>query len=305
MLVDPLKQLDRGAAVLYETTGSGVATAFNISSWRPMTIEEFKRDIVPTLEPTKAEGKFHYYVLRDLSHDRFITVYPDGVIDYHVEEVRDASVDDVVKELIEGTEEEDTRETIINSSWPVYGYKEGTTWSLSVKIPETRFRFKNSLLFRNPDDAPFIYMPPVIFKIIGRGNRIDNRYVWLLAQDSLSEKFIKKAHLPLPNVWKEGKICVGRTASLTEEQGENSKMQLLMKAWDLFINSDWNFDLLDSSLFPTNLEEVYLKYRKLDSLIVKKADNDNLEPRVKCLLQLLEILKEPGRWEELEWLSMM
>ena len=301
MLVDPLKQLNHGASVLYEMTGSGVATAFEISSWRPVTMEEFKKDVVPTLTGSPAEGKFHYYVLRDLSNSRFLTVYPDGAIEYKVEEVRDACVEDVIRELQEGRDDDDNiQEVIINSVWPVFGYKDGTTWSLSVKIPETRFRFKNSLLFRNPNEAPFIYMPPVIFQIIGRDKHINNRYVWVLAQDSLSEEYVKKAQRPLPNVWHGGKICVGRTASLNENVGNISKMQLLMQAWDLFINSDWNFDLLDSNLFPDNLDEVYLKYRREDSVLAKKAEERN-EQRVMKLLQLLEILSEPGRWEELQW----
>ena len=143
-------------------------------------------------------------------------------------------------------------------------------------------------------------MPPVIFQIIGRDRHINNRYVWVLAQDSLSEEYVKKAQLPLPNVWRGGRICVGRTASLNENVGNVSKMQLLMQAWDLFINSDWNFDLLDVNMFPDNLDEVYLKYKKADGTLVKKAEQRN-EERVTKLLQLLEILSEPGRWEELQW----
>lgn len=303
MLVDPLKQLSMGAAVLYEMTGSGVATAFKISGWRPMTIEQFKNEIVPTLQPSQAEGKFHYYVLRDLANSRYLTVYPDGVIDYKVEEVVDAPAADVVQALIEDAGDDNTVETVINSSLPVYGFKEGTTWSLSVKIPETRFLFRNSSLFANTADAPYVYMPPVIFKIVGRQEHIINRYVWLLAQDSISEEFVKKAKLPLPNVWSDGKICVGRTAALNEKTGKPSKMQLLMQAWDLFINSDWNFDLLCSTAFPDNLDTVYTACRNPDSNLVKMAETSVCELRVKKLLQLLEILKEPGRWEQLNWVT--
>ena len=301
MLIDPLKQLDRGAAILYEMTGSGVATAFRISSWRPMTIQEFKDEIVPTLQSSQAEGPFHYYVLRDLSNGRFLTIYPDGVIDYKVESVTDTSTQEVVQGLIEGSGD-DTVETVINSSLPVFGYKEGMTWSLSVKIPETRFRFRNSNLFATTDQAPFVYMPPVIFKVVGRQEQIVNRYVWLLYQDSISADNVKRAHLPLPNIWSDGKICVGRTAALNEKNSTPTKMQLLMQAWDLFINSDWNFDLLSSAVFPDNLEAVYNSCRDPDSILVKKA-NTARETNVKKLLQFLEILREPGRWEQLNWNS--
>lgn len=303
MLVDPTENNERAISVLYEA-GGGLATAFKIDSYRTMSIDQFKEQIVPTLKSTPAEGRFSYYILRDFSNNRYLTIYPDGVVEYNVESVQEVPASTLIEELLKIAQKDTCVQTkIINSSLPVYEYGEDSlgSWKMSVKIPETRFKFKNTSLYANEADYPYIYMPPVIYTVeASKNNVIRNTWVKVLVQDSFDAAKCKFGHLTLPNIYHSTKICRGRTyLQENEDPSTMSKMRIVASSWDLFINSLWNFDLLAEKPFPVNLDEVF---NSIENPSEHYKDYGHFECQALC--KLVEVLKEEGRWEQLQWVPL-
>ena len=303
MLVDPTENNNKGLSVLIEA-GGGCASAFNIESYRTMSIDQFKEHIVPTLKSTPAEDRFFYYVLRDLSNYRYLTIYPDGVVEYKVDSVHEIPANKLVEVLVEeGSRGSSISTNIINSSLPVYEYGEDNIgrWKMSVKIPETRFKFRNSYFYTDEEQYPYIYMPPVLYTVeASKENVISNSFVKVLVQDSFDAAKCKFGHLALPNIYRSGRICRGRTYLQDSSDAENmSKMRIIASSWDLFINSLWNADLLYDTLFPDNVNEVFDTLESPSDLYKKYS---NSKDRNVC--KVIEILKEGGRWEQLHWVPM-
>jgi len=292
MLVDPRQNKSEALTILYEADAtSGYATAFNIESYRTLTMEQFKEEVVPTLKSSEAEGKFSYYVLRDLSQNRYITLYPDGAVEYKVSNVNEIPTDKLIEFIQRERDDEDRYLTaqIINSPFPVYSYVEkGNIWQITVKTPETRFRYKHPQLLGS-DDPPYIYMPPLLFTVKYSGQVYKGSSVFVLKEDSVDPARIVKARLPFPNIFADGSICMGNTHVLVAPEKELSKAQLLLQSWDLWLNGEHNNDLLNNAVYPRNLNEVY------ESIYGEES------PWARQLRTLIEVLKVQGKWEELEW----
>ena len=302
MLIDPIRPNEEGLTMYVEASEDGLATAFSIESYRPMTIEQFKQEVVPNLKSSDAEGPFSYYVLRDLSNGSYVTIMPDGVMEYKVSSVRETDMKTLVDTLLANRNRDDIglAPMLINSPFPVYAYAEkGSLWEITIKTPETRFKYRHEGLFRNTDEEPFIYMTPLMYTVKYSGQAFRESKVCLLAFDSVDPAKIVRAHLPLPNIWPDTKICVGSTHVENAVNREQTKTQLLLQSWDLFLNGRHNFDLLDRACFPDNLDQIFEKYElKLAEYMTTRAT------AIVNLHKLLKILEAPGRWEELNWVRL-
>lgn len=301
MLVDPTENNEKAVSVLYES-GGGCATAFKIDSYRTMSIEQFKEHVVPTLESIAAEGRFSYYILRDLSKGRYLTIYPDGVVEYSVKEVMEIPAANLIDDLLKTAQNNvEVATKVINSSLPVYEYGEDSSghWKMSVKIPETKFKFRNTELYIDETDYPNIYMPPVLYTVeASKENVIYNTWVKVLVQDSFDAAKCKFGHLALPNIYGSTRICRGRTyLQGNEDPSTMSKMRIVASSWDLFINSLWNTDLIYEKPFPDNLDEVFSAIEDPSEDYKDHAENSSEYK----LCKLVEVLKEEGRWEQLNW----
>lgn len=301
MLVDPTSEGRTAISIYAEQPGTaGVASLYEISAFRSMSISDFKEHIVPNLKDTEASGRFFYYVIRDLSEGRIFSLYPDGVMEYKVNSLREVKTEQLVTALLEQTgEKESLSDTILNSQFPVWAFAENTGyWRMSVKVPETRFQFRHPNLFRNEADYPWIFMPPVIYTVLARksDNTVKDTYIKLLVQDSLAEEKCSFAHLPLPNIWSDGRICVGDTyLKDSNDMSQWSKTKVVAASLDLFLNTNWNYDLFDSYI-PDNLNAVYMEmYPELeipDRLRGGKGEQ---------LWKIVHIYKEQGAWEKLHY----
>ena len=136
MLVDPRSNEREALSVLIEATGNGIATRYNIDSYRTMTIDQFKEEVVPTLKSSEAEKDFSYYIIRDLSRGNIHALLPDGAIEYKVRTLVDVPVGDLLDELQDlRTEDDCLVPRVVNSPFPVYSYVEkGACWKMFVKI---------------------------------------------------------------------------------------------------------------------------------------------------------------------------
>lgn len=142
MLIDPTEPKEEAIALYAEASGNGIATAFDIESYRTMTIEQFKQEVVPNLKSSDAEGPFSYYVLRDLSEGSYITIMPDGVIEYKVRSVKETEMKTLIETLRTNSNRQDACliPMILNCPFPVYSYAEkDNLWEITIKTPETRF----------------------------------------------------------------------------------------------------------------------------------------------------------------------
>lgn len=306
MLIDPTDPARPAVSVLVEQPGNGgVSTAYKLEGYRTMSVEAFKEHIVPTLKSTEASGKFSYYVLRDLSNNRIFSIYPDGVIEYKVDCLYEVPSDDVIKKLLETTDTRSKIKTyVINSSMPIWSYGENEVyWEMAVKVPETRFQFKHPQMFKD-GQFPWIYLPPCKYTVKGHSssNTVAETRIEIITMDSVAPKNCKFAHLPLPNIYGDGRICTGST-HLTENYDPKSwsKYQVVMTAFDLLIGTNWNYDLMGYAQFPDNLDEVLEENYpglKVPEDIVGLRDN------IDKLWKLVMLLRKEGVWESLNWVPM-
>ena len=272
---------------------SAYVSKYDFNAYRTMTFEQFKKEIVPTLQESEATGEFFHYEIRDLSHSNYFVLMRDGVIQYKVAKATDLEYDKFYEEFKKlNDRSKNLKRYIINSTLPVYSYGEGDgLWEMAVKIPETKFRFHSP----NYDGEHVIYMPPVVYSVTASNKfRYIRSSVKVITQDSIDYTRMKFGILPFPNVCPaDSHICVGASYSDNIDTDTMTPTKFVAMSWDLFLGSNWNHDYLVNAFFPANLEEISKKYNA-------NPEPDN-KPEVVKFRTLLELLKKPGVYEELEW----
>ena len=288
---------------LFEANGS-VATAMYVSKFRTMTIDQFKEEVVPTLKSSPAEGTFHYYIIRDLSGGRYITVQPDGVTELMVNGLKEVPVEDLIHEIKKAGTARDTvfKRYMVNSPLPVYYVAEGEGfWEIAVKTPETKFKYISDYT----EDLT-IYMPPSVYVLrCTEKNLYVSSRLYVLVKDSIDPRKVALARPCLPNISDTCNICVGRTRFTDNSEVSLKPIQCVAAGWELLLGSTWNSDYKWSSKFPSNLYEVADK-TELDYTGINidgprypgMTGETGWEHRMRTILALLKI---PGKWEELNW----
>lgn len=229
--------------------------------------------------------------VRDLSNGNYFVLDPDGVIQYKVESITDSTYDNFIENLKRSDNTAKViKKDIINSPFSVYSW--GTCdgmWEMGVKIPETKFRYKSTLIGDRT-----IYMPPVLYTVQGTTTgQYRQAFIKVITQDSISHKLMTFGELSLPNVAPgSGHICVGNSTIVGSSTDALTPAQIVAMSWDLFIGSNWNTDYIASSHFPSNLMDIADKYE------VRITDHSTCIKKLRTLLTLLE---RSGVWEELEW----
>lgn len=273
-----------------------VAINFNVSGYRTMSLDEFRKDVLPTLQPVKCSQAMSYYVIRDLSHKTCYCLLPDCVEEFRVSSWYEITTDKVREKLMKEAGPSAEKEIVFDLPVPLlkYRYNE-TSWTAIVKIPHTKFMYRSTLLAEYIGDGILINLPPCIFKVKANNNDVVQQVaVYVIKADSVVFDNIKLAHLPLPNIYNDGSVCMGSTR-IEDQASITSKGQLVMAVWDLFINSNWNLDLLTSNILPDNLSAVY------ETLPVHAVDTGCSTGRVLSLLQLLDCLHDDTAYLNLNW----
>ena len=305
MLIDLTDPADKAVSILAEQPGNtGVAAVYEISSFRTMSIDEFKEKIVPELHKSPASDSFFYYVLRDLSHNRVFSLYPDGVLEYKVDGLREVPTEVLVEQLCKSNGDSNSiKDYIVNSSFPLWSYGENNSfWRMAVKIPETRFQFRHPRMFIKDEDFPWIYLPPCVYTVTARkgSNTVADTNIKLLLQDSMAPEKCVFAHMPLPNIYPDGNICMGSTA-ITDSYDPStwSKSRVVSTVFDLFINTNWNYDLLHTCDMPENLNAVF------EELYPGECAPERLHSDIAIeLWKIVKILQKEGAWEKLNFIRM-
>lgn len=273
-----------------------VAINFNVSGYRTMTLDEFKQDVLPTLQPVKCSQSMSYYVIRDLSNKACYCLLPDCVEEFHVSSWYEIPTNDLQKQLLKTARDKAETEIVFDLPVPLLKYRySDISWTAIVKIPHTKFMYRSTLLGEHIGDGILINLPSCVFKVKANSNNVVQHVaVYVIKEDSVVLDNIKLAHLSLPNIYSDGSICMGSTR-ITDQTNIKSKGQLVMAVWDLFINSNWNLDLLSSGRFPDNLSAVY------ESLPTHVTDTGTEDGRVLSLLKLLDCLHDDTAYLNLNW----
>lgn len=289
-----------------------LATNYTIEAVKWHTIDEFKKDVVPTLQSSAAEGPFSFFVIRDLSNGRLLSVVPDGVTELKVSQVADfpaSEIYDTIKRNMERYNNNGSGSTsalraayTLNSSIPVFDYAEymDGSWSMTVKVPETKIHFNHS----DSELSLPIYFPPCLYTLhMNENNVYIKSRIAILMQDSISTRCVKLCRLPLPNISYDGAICIGNVTlnTTTEEGGTRTKTELITMALDMFLNSRWNYDYMATKEMPSNIDAVIEEL--LTETNTKKEDFPELNAIDGIALKLgkmLFVLRHEGAWERLD-----
>lgn len=250
----------------------------------------------------EAQGKFYYFVIRDLYNKQILVAKPDGCYRYSVVKYCEAPEKDVLKAIQEAaTPEEDTQErvkaTVFNSKYPILTYWDGArTEGAAVKIPATRFFYRNDILRIN---LP-ITLPPLVYAltVYKASYAPQSSHVCVLAKDAAVVDEVSLAYLPMPNVFSHDcSICVG-TVHRTGGVPPRSLTEAISISFDMFINSTWNTDLVNQALYPSNLRTVYEEVggdKKMEELGI--ATHDSYTEHRK----LITVLAQEDGWKKLQW----
>lgn len=293
------------------TSHGGLATNYVVEAVKWHTIDEFKTDIVPTLYSTAAEGPFSYFIIRDLSRGRLLSVAPDGVTELRVSSVEDFPATDVItsfKRNMDRYGSNNSSGTVkaahtLNTSVPVFDYAEyfDDSWAMTIKVPETRIQFQHN----NSDLSLPIYFPPCLYTLRMSANSVYIKSrIALLVQDSISTNFMRLGKLPMPNVSGTGDICIGNVTlnAATEEGRTRTKTELVTMALDMFLNSRWNLDYMGGRDIPSNTDTVIAEL--LDETGTEKSaypELNVLNATELKLGKLLFVFRHAGAWERLNF----
>lgn len=286
---------------LFEKMGA-IYSHSRITAYRTMTIEDFIRDVVPTLKSgAAADTNFFKYNIKDLSSGRIILVQPDGVEEFFVTEHEEHFEEDFFntykseRESSNVSRRDSIRLMDINIDLPVIKYGEDNeVWKAFVKVPSRSIMFRNNRLFRD-DRQIRLYLPPLVYgvKFSKTGNFLGSG-VAVLVEDSIDLANIKLGKLGLPNIFENGAICVGNTR-IEGVSSVTSKAALIGKSFELFMDSNWNVDLVNNRNIPDNATE-------LASNIPEKITGTTAG--YSTLIDLLTVLKTKDKWQELKWKEM-
>lgn len=252
-----------------------------------------KEQLIKELQETDfnrdAQGPLSYYVLRDLSNKRYLTVCPDGIYKYNVLDFKEEPIADIRDALLTANNERAMKKTLLNTITPVLAYWDGgVRKAIALKMPPVRFRYNNTVLGINQ----MITLPPVVYKVEATGGVIEKTYVCVIMQDSTDPTKLKLAHLPMPNIYANTSICVGSSRSLTSTNKKDI-ISVAYASWDLFVNSNWNVDLLDGHMLPSNLDEVFNE--------LKDVPEELTRPGWPLHRKLIAVLRDKEGWSKLQW----
>lgn len=273
-----------------------VAINFNVSGYRTMTLDKFKQDVLPSLHPVKCSQSMSYYVIRDLSHKSCYCLLPDCVEEFRIASWYEITTDKLQEQLVKEVKTEAEKEIVFDLPVPLLKYRyNDISWTAIVKIPHTKFIYRSTLLEKYIGDGILINLPSCVFKVKANNNNVVQHVaVYVIKEDSIVFDNIKLGHLPLPNIHNDGIVCMGSTR-IADQANIKSKGQLVMAVWDLFINSNWNLDLLTTGIFPANLSAVY------ETLPTHAVDTGIEDGSVLSLLKLLDCLHDDTAYLNLNW----
>lgn len=281
---------------VFKTYG-GTAIRFNVAAYRTMSLEAFKTDVLPKLQPMTCDKNMSYYVIRDLSHNTCYCLLPDCVEEFRVSDWHETDTNEVIRELKQLDAHNKDIEIVLDLPVPILKYKYNELyWTIVAKMPHTKFMYRSDMLENFIGNGIMINMPQCVFSVKANNNSVvQSARVYVVKSDSILFDKMTLANLPLPNIYQDGSICMGSTR-IENQENIQSKGQLVMAVWDLFLNSNWNLDLMFNKLFPSNLEDVY---RTLPEHAVNTAPA--CSDTTLRLLKLLDCMHDDNAYMKLNW----
>lgn len=227
--------IDRSSDIIHQH--GGVATQVAFDSLQEMSIEDFVKNVVPTL----GHSDDRFAIIKDTTSDQMVRILRDNVAVYHITGIRDVFFDKMLERLME-----DQQVTITpNLQFPLIQWKvmQSGEKLLVVEIQENQFSMRHSSF----TDNHVIWHPRLWLKMRLTVQNIPSawrlRAVQQHPRDLANDRLL---HVPLPNVFQSGDICWGSThynrADTDKALSENDAILLTL---DRFFNSTFNFDLID------------------------------------------------------------
>ena len=213
----------------------GVATKVRFESLEEMPIDDFFRDVAPTLA-----GKRDVVVFgRDSVHENMYRLLGDTAVIYHGVQIQDVFMDQFYK----GLQEDKPLSLDLNLSFPLVRYvkeKNGGETRICVYIPEAEFTFRTTL-----DRSWRIWHPPLWLSVRLSSTNVPNQHRMCVVIDR--EETIgatKIYHMPFPNVHDDGEICFGYTNMNVREGQVLTEAAAIQMTYNRYFMSQFNHDLM-------------------------------------------------------------
>ena len=239
----------------------GVATQIAFDSLTEMSIEDFVRNVVPTL----GHDNDKFMVVKDTTSQQLVRILKDNVAVYHITDIKDVFFDKMLERLMQ-----DQQITIRpNLQFPLIQWQvlESGEKLIVVEIPEDKFCMRHQAF----TEDHVIWHPRLWLKMRLTVQNIPSawrlRAVAQHPRDLANERLL---YVPLPNVFASGDICWGSThynrANSDQALSENDAILLTL---DRFFNSTFNYDLIDDEdlMHMKNLYEELPDELELDGQI--------------------------------------
>lgn len=225
--------LDRDSSIIH--AHGGIATEVTFDRLEEMTVDEFIKNVAPTL----GQHKDKLTLIRDSVSGNLLRILNDTVVMYHITGMSDVFIDTLLDKLVL-----DRPITIRpNLKYPLIQYvqKENGVKEVCVAIPEKQFIFHSA--FNNRQFA--IWHPPLWLNVQMTSANIPGhvRICAVLDRDPVLEN-TQTYHIPFPNIYFHGGICFGGTRITTATNRALTESDAIQAIYDQIFTSNFNLDLL-------------------------------------------------------------
>lgn len=227
-------------------------------------------------------------LLRDSVSGTYATILGDQVLMYHVTEVGECFLDDVLQRL----RNKDELSLSFDLPYPLVSYVRASNSKevVTVELPAACRQFKSTTM--KVDLA--LYLPPMWFSaVFNAAGAMMHARVAVVPERARTRKATKLYHLPLPNNSMDGVICFGTTSFVGDVSAAGNGLGARMQAAiDRFFLSDWNNDLLTIPLLDAVAQP------DIPDRIAEMLNDSMAYTRMR---QLLRILSVPNGWQRVPY----
>ena len=227
----------------------GVASKVEFDSFEEMPIDDFYKDVAPTLA-----GKHDIVVFgRDGVQETMFRLLGDTATIYHGVKISDVFVDDFYKCL----QEDKPFSLDLNLSFPLVRYTKDKTGGskICVYIPESEFTLNSTF-----GKSWRIWHPPIWLSVRLSSTNVPNQHRLCVVPDrEETVKATKIFHIPFPNVHEDGEICFGHTTMTLREGQVLTEAAAIQMTYNRYFMSQFNHDLM----YQDKREPLERQYRSL------------------------------------------
>lgn len=287
---------DKREAVLLQH--GGTLTRFEYDRAVVMDLDAFLRVEVPRLKKQTNE----LTVIR--TDNRLLLIQGDQVVKYELNNISDVGLHAFSAHL--KSNEDDV--FVCEVQYPLVCRKvDSTQKTIIVYIEAPKFIYRSDSVYQGYSTP--VQLPPIWLRVsMTHVNVPVSAGVVAVLENSYLRKDTKLYHIMLPNISKDGNVCLGYSNAAFGQatRDEITEGGAVQSIYERIFNSNWNFDMLDDIQLHRAIEDAYLNVvpqtPELQAEVARLGVSSAINRRT-ATFKYTKLLNVPGGWRHVRYPS--